>query len=123
MPLDSVINVILILTPSLRGLNIGGGFYFGVLAGIALTLIDMSIGAFWWEAQGGLLSVLFKLATLIPSLSLGARRLHDINNSAWWSLMRLIVWLVIPMIILLIWVARRGDNGPNKYGLDHRIQP
>ena len=83
----------------------------------------MSIGTLWWEAQGGLFSVLFKLATLIPGLALGARRLHDINKSAWWLLMWLIVWLVIPMILLLVWAARQGDNGPNKYGLDFRNQP
>ena len=83
----------------------------------------MSIGTFWWEAEGGLLSVSFKLATLIPGLALGARRLHDINKSAWWLLMWLIVWLVIPMILLLVWAARQGDNGPNKYGLDLRNQP
>jgi uncharacterized membrane protein YhaH (DUF805 family) len=96
---------------------------FVVLTGIASTLIDMSIGTFCWEAQEGLLSVLFKLATLIPGLALGARRLHDINKSAWWLLMWLIVWLVIPMILLLVWAARRGDNGPNNYGLDLRDQP
>ena len=73
--------------------------------------------------SGGLLSVLFKLATLIPGLALGARRLHDINKSAWWLLMWLIVWLVIPMILLLVWAARQRDNGPNKYGLDLRNQP
>ena len=94
-----------------------------MLTGIALTLIDMSIGTFWGEAQEGLLSVLFKLATLIPGFALGARRLHDINKRGWWLLMRLIVWLVIPMIFLLVWAARRGDNGPNKYGLDLRNQP
>ena len=98
-------------------------FLFVVLTGIALTLIDMSIGTFWWEAEWGLFSVSFKLATLIPSLALGARRLHDINKSAWWLLMWLIVWLVIPMILLLVWAARRGDNGPNQYGLDLRNQP
>ena len=73
--------------------------------------------------SGGRLSVLFKLTTLIPGLALGARRLHDINKRAWWLLMWLIVWLVIPMILLLVWVARQGDNGPNKYGLDLRNHP
>ena len=30
-------------------------FLFVVLTGIALTLIDMSIGTFWWETQGACL--------------------------------------------------------------------
>ena len=30
-------------------------FLFVMLTGIAFTLIDMSIGTFWWEAQGACL--------------------------------------------------------------------
>src|SRR5512147_2937684 len=37
-----------------------------------------------------LLSSLFSLAVLLPSLAVGARRLHDIDKSAWW----LLLWLV-----------------------------
>ena len=62
------------------------------------------------------LSDLWWLATLIPSLSMGIRRLHDINKSGWWLLMWLICWLIIPLIVLMVWAAKNGDNGPNKYG-------
>jgi uncharacterized membrane protein YhaH (DUF805 family) len=100
---------------------------FVVLAGIALTIVDMGIGTFNYESGDGLLSGLFKLATLIPGLALGARRLHDINKSAWWLLMWLRFFLIIPMIIpvivLLVWAARQGDNGTNRYGPDPRGQP
>ena len=100
---------------------------FVVLAGIALTIVDMGIGTFNYESGDGLLSGLFKLATLIPGLALGARRLHDINKSAWWLLMwlsfLLIIPMIIPMIVLLVWAARQGDNGTNRYGPDPRGQP
>ena len=96
---------------------------FVVLAGIALTIVDMGIGTFNYESGDGLLSGLFKLATLIPGLALGARRLHDINKSAWWLLMWFILWLIIPVIVLLVWAARQGDNGTNRYGPDPRGQP
>jgi len=96
---------------------------FVVLAGIALTIVDMSIGTFNYESGDGLLSGLFKLATLIPGLALGARRLHDINKSAWWLLMWLSFLLIIPVIVLLVWAARQGDNGTNRYGPDPRGQP
>jgi len=94
-----------------------------VLAGIALTIVDMGIGTFNYESGDGLLSGLFKLATLIPGLALGARRLHDINKSAWWLLMWLSFLLIIPVIVLLVWAARQGDNGTNRYGPDPRGQP
>ena len=96
---------------------------FVVLAGIALTIVDMGIGTFNYESGDGLLSGLFKLATLIPGLALGARRLHDIDKSAWWLLMWLSFLLIIPVIVLLVWAARQGDNGTNRYGPDPRGQP
>lgn len=100
---------------------------FVVLAGIALTIVDMGIGTFNYESGDGLLSGLFKLATLIPGLALGARRLHDINKSAWWLLMwlsfLLIIPMIIPVIVLLVWAARQRDNGTNRYGSDPRGQP
>ena len=96
---------------------------FVVLAGIALTIVDMGIGTFNYESGDGLLSGLFKLATLIPGLALGARRLHDINKSAWWLLMWLSFLLIIPVIVLLVWAARQEDNGTNRYGPDPRGQP
>ena len=100
---------------------------FVVLAGIALTIVDMGIGTFNYESGDGLLSGLFKLATLIPGLALGARRLRDINKSAWWLLMwlsfLLIIPMIIPVIVLLVWAARQGGNGTNRYGPDPRGQP
>lgn len=100
---------------------------FVVLAGIALTIVDMGIGTFNYESGDGLLSGLFKLATLIPGLALGARRLHDINKSAWrllvWLSFLLIIPMIIPVIVLLVWAARQGDNGTNRYGPDPRGQP
>jgi len=74
----------------------------------------------WWALFATLLGVIpfASLVTLIPSLALGARRLHDINRTGWW----LLLWLVpvIGWIVLIMWAIKRGDNGPNKYGPDPR---
>ena len=115
---------------------------FIVLAGIPLTLIDRGLSPYDYDNQNGVLSGLFELATLIPSLSLGVRRLHDINKSGWWLLMwlsslliipiillvvmgiwlwfilLLIIPMTVPMIILLVWAAKRGETNTNKYGPD-----
>lgn len=37
-----------------------------------------------------LLSTIFGLALLVPSISIGIRRLHDINKSGWWYLLALV---------------------------------
>ena len=53
-----------------------------------------------------LLSSLFSLATLLPSLAVTARRLHDIDRSGWWQLVALIP--LIGWIVLLYWCVQPG---------------
>lgn len=59
-----------------------------------------------------MLSGLFSLAVLLPSLAVGARRLHDTDRSAWF----LLLWLipVIGWLILLFWAIQEGKE-PNRY--------
>ncbi|WBY03791.1 DUF805 domain-containing protein [Ramlibacter tataouinensis] len=80
---------------------------------------------YWWFVLGyvlvsvaasivsELLNALVGLALLLPSLAVGARRLHDINKSGWLQLL----WLVpfIGWIILLYW-AVQPSGPPNPYG-------
>ena len=54
------------------------------------------------------------LAMLLPGLAVGARRLHDIDKSAWWMLLWMIP--VLGWILLVYWAAQPGDAGANKYG-------
>ena len=92
---------------------------FTVVASLALFIADNLTGnssTFGW--LGGLLDTLFTLATIIPSLALGVRRLHDINRTGWWLLLWFV--LVIGWIVLIVWAIERGDEGPNKYGPDPR---
>ena len=60
-----------------------------------------------------ILSGLVSLAVLLPSLAVGARRLHDTNRSGWWLLISL---SVIGLIPLIIWLARKGNDQENDYG-------
>ena len=59
---------------------------------------------------------LIGLGLLLPALSAAARRLHDIGKSGL-SLLFVLIPLVGP-IILIIWLAKEGDRGPNAYGPD-----
>ena len=57
---------------------------------------------------------LWALATLIPSLSIGARRLHDTGRSGknlFWLLLVIVGW-----IILLVYLLEDSKPGANKYG-------
>ena len=68
-----------------------------------------------------ILSQLWNLATIIPSFAVGARRLHDIDKSAWW----LFLWLAIFIgwIILIVWAIKKGDDWENQYGPPSNITP
>lgn len=64
---------------------------------------------------GPIYSIYF-LATLLPGISVGVRRLHDINRSG--GLMFIGLIPVIGWIILLVFAAQEGTKGPNDYGAE-----
>ena len=58
------------------------------------------------------LAGLFSLAVLLPSLAVGARRLHDTNRSAWFLLLYLVP--IVGWIILIVFYVQEGKE-PNAY--------
>lgn len=79
---------------------------------------------FWWwllftvlaSAAAGILSdklsALFSLAVLLPTLAVGARRLHDTDRSAWF----LLLWCIplIGWLVLLVWAVQESKE-PNRF--------
>ena len=59
------------------------------------------------------LSNAYSLVTLIPSISVGVRRLHDIDKSGWWFLITL---TVIGILLIIYWACVAGDEDDNRYG-------
>lgn len=59
-----------------------------------------------------ILSGIFSLAIIIPSLSIGARRLHDTGKSGWWLLISLVPLVGIILIVFLV----QDSVEDNKYG-------
>lgn len=57
---------------------------------------------------------LFSLAMLLPSLSAGARRLHDMGKSGWWQLLGFIP--ILGWIVLIYWAIQPGQPGANQWG-------
>ena len=87
---------------------------FYVLAIVALAIVDEMIGTFSEEAEIGLLSGLFVLATFVPSLAVTVRRLHDTDRSGWWILINLIP--IIGAIVLLVFTVLDSQPGANRFG-------
>ena len=72
------------------------------------------IGALLLEVAGSYVSWIFSLATLVPSLAVGARRLHDMNKSGWMQLLWLIP--ILGWIYLIYVLAQPGEAGDNQHG-------
>ncbi len=87
-------------------------FYF--LFAIGLALIDGITGTFNQASGMGLLSGLLTLGLLIPSISVGVRRLHDTDRSGWWLLIAFIP--LIGAIVLLVFCAQDSSPGDNRFG-------
>ena len=88
-------------------------FVFNLLMQGATAILDVAI---FGGASGGVLNGLYSLGVLLPGLGVGVRRLHDTNHSGWWLLISLVP--LVGFILLIIWLTRPGDAGPNRFGAD-----
>ncbi len=73
---------------------------FCVLGSLGVSLVSETLGA------------IFSLATLLPSLAAGARRLHDTDRSAWWLLVSLVPF--VGLIVLIVLLAQ--ESKASRYG-------
>ena len=89
-------------------------FLINLLITAALAFVDQLTGTLSPEGGYGLLSGIYSLAVLLPTLAVAVRRLHDIGRSGWWLLIGLIP--VIGTIILLALFILDGMPGDNRFG-------
>jgi uncharacterized membrane protein YhaH (DUF805 family) len=83
---------------------------FNIIVSLALAVVDTMIGTV------GLLSALYGLGVLLPSIAVGVRRLHDINRTGWWLLIAFVPF--IGVIVLIVFAILPGTAGDNDYGAD-----
>lgn len=93
---------------------------FTLIANLVLSIIDSLIVApilgFSPFSDNGArpLSALFSLGVFIPSLAVGARRLHDTGRSAWWLLIGLVP--LIGWLIFVYFAVQPSEEVTNEYG-------
>jgi uncharacterized membrane protein YhaH (DUF805 family) len=86
-------------------------FWWFVLANAVVwiaLLILVAISNFFFIVYIG-----YALAVIVPSIAVAIRRLHDTNKSGWWLLIGLIPF---GGIVLIVFYAMEGTNGPNDHG-------
>ena len=88
---------------------------FVIIVSVVLSIVDFSVlGA--GDSGVSVLSSLWSLATLLPGLAVGARRLHDTDRSGWWYFIMFVP--LIGGIWMLVLLCLPGSNGRNGYGPD-----
>ena len=91
-------------------------YLFAILGGLVTGFIDAVIGTFDEISGIGVLSGLFILGIIIPSISVGIRRFHDQDRSGWWVLIGLIPF--IGGLVFLVFMCLPGTSGDNRFGAD-----
>ena len=84
-------------------------FLFNIIIGMIIFILAELTGV----EQISYLSFIYELATIIPSISISIRRLHDTNKSGWYYLLILVPF--IGTILLLVFMCLDREE-PNNYG-------
>ena len=101
-----------------EGRSSRGAYWWAVLwliiFGVALGVLDAIV---FPSVEVSPFGSIFSLATFLPSLGLGIRRLHDLGKSGWWTL--LVFLPIIGALVLIFWAAQPGRREDfQKYGAD-----
>ncbi|MCF8522804.1 MAG: DUF805 domain-containing protein [Pontimonas sp.] len=84
------------------------------VAAIDLALMNGDLERFIANGGGGIVGLIWILATIVPAVAVLIRRLHDTGRSGWWALIGLLP--IVGGIILLVFTVQDSDSGDNTYG-------
>jgi uncharacterized membrane protein YhaH (DUF805 family) len=84
-------------------------YWYFVLFNVIIQMVLSFIGRSISQNAYTILTSLYSLAIIIPTIAVGVRRMHDTEHSGW--------WLLVP-IVNLVFALTEGTKGDNKYGPD-----
>ena len=89
-------------------------FYLGtVLLSLIVTIIEAALYGGDVAISGTWITFAFQVMLIVPSLSVAARRLHDIGRSGWNQLWAI---TIIGLIPLLYWYCSKSSGEGNRFG-------
>ncbi|MFG1604013.1 DUF805 domain-containing protein [Actinoplanes sp. NPDC049265] len=98
-------------------------YWWYTLFNVILYAVVLTLGFlldYLTEGRGvapGVVIFLYLAGTLLPTLAVTCRRLHDTGNSGWWQLLSIIP---LASIVVFIFAVLPGHPGTNRYGPDPR---
>ena len=88
---------------------------FYLVIAIVLSVLDGILFGGSVDGKGTpVLSGLFMLAMLLPSIAVGIRRLHDTDRIGWWLLIGMIP--ILGAIVLIVFFVQDSKPGDNRFG-------
>lgn len=76
-------------------------YLFSIIVTMAAAIVDEK------------LSNAVTVVLLLPSIAVGARRLHDVDRSGWWQLL----WItLIGIPVVIYWFCKEGSGDENEFG-------
>jgi len=120
-----------------RRLEYGLFFVFCLVVQTVISLIETGADPLDVGSGSGIVSGIFALAILVPSVTLTVRRLHDFNASGWWFPLMFFPTLVVLalagsvdvagpalmlglglLVLVLLCFFKPGTSGGNRFGPD-----
>ena len=83
-------------------------------AAIDFALMNGDVDRFIANGGGGIVGLIWILATIVPAVAVLVRRLHDTGRSGWWALIGFVP--VAGAIALLVFTVADSEAQQNSYG-------
>ena len=93
---------------------------FLAIAYVLLMIVDGITGTLDPMSGLGLTTGIFTLGSILPSIAVSVRRLHDTDRSGWWILIQLIP--LIGGIVLLVFFCLDSSPGQNRFGANPKLE-
>jgi uncharacterized membrane protein YhaH (DUF805 family) len=84
-------------------------YWYFVLFNVIISFVFGFVGGL---IKMPIISTIYSFAVLIPAISVGVRRMHDVGKSGW--------FLLIPIYNLIL-ACTDGVKGDNEYGADPKV--
>jgi uncharacterized membrane protein YhaH (DUF805 family) len=80
-------------------------YWYFILAHVIITIILAIVDQAM--RNGDVISTLYSIAILVPAISMGVKRMHDVGKCGW--------WIIVPFVNLY-YAVKDSDQNMNEYG-------